>query len=102
MQKTHRVIYEITFLCWAGEHVTFTLDRWGNAVPPTDGDTSDGLPHPPKQRTADLRAGDFVWLRGAWCRIRGIVCGRDDWLTEEEAAIFGGDEGFVYRPRKPS
>jgi hypothetical protein len=101
MEKTHRVIYEITCLLWSGKHVTFALDRSGNAIVTADGNPTDGMPHPPTQRTVDLRAGQFVRFQGAWCATRGIVCGRDDWLTEEDAAILGGDEGFVYRPRKP-
>jgi hypothetical protein len=97
MQKTHRVIYELHILLWNNQHMRVTLDRPGSAR----GDANDGRPHPPKLRTIDLRAGDTVMFGQSWYLIRGIVCTRDRWLTEDEAAKLGGDEGFVYRPRKP-
>jgi hypothetical protein len=94
MQKAHRVIYELHILLWNNQHVLVRLDRSGNAI----GDANDGRPHPPKLRTVDLRAGDKVMFGASWYLIRGIVCTRDRWLTEDEAAKLGGDEGFVYRP----
>ena len=97
MQKTDRIIYELHFLLWNNQHAQVTLDRTGNAM----GYANDGRPHPPKLRTIGLRAGDKVMFGELWNLIRGIVCTRDEWLTEELAAEMGGGEGFVYRPRKP-
>ena len=101
MQKPYRIIHEIIVLLWSNQQASLALDRVGNAIVSRGGDRNDGRPHPPKHRTIDLRAGDKVMLGGAWHLIRGVVCARDQWLTEEEAGALAGDEGFVYRPRKP-
>jgi hypothetical protein len=100
MQTTHRVIYELTFLLWSNQEETIPIDREGNALPWRRGDPTHGRPHPPKRRTIDLRTGDHIMLGGAWHRIRGILCTRDQWLTEEEAASLAGDEGYLYRPTR--
>ena len=73
------------------------LDRSGNAK----GDANDGRPHPRKLRTVDLLTGGKVMFGESWHLIRGIVSTRDEWLTEEEAAKLDGEEGFLYRLRKP-
>ena len=86
MQKTLRIIYERHFLLWNNQHVQVMLDRTGNAK----GDANDGRLHPPKRRTIDLRAGVKVMFGESWYLIRGIVCTREEWLTEEEAAGMGG------------
>jgi hypothetical protein len=100
-EKTHRIIYAINVLFWSNQSVVLELNRSGNAIVGRGGDPNHGRPSHPKTRTIDLRIGDEVQIDGSWRRIRGIVCARDAWLTEEEAAALVGEEGFLYRPRKP-
>jgi hypothetical protein len=58
-------------------------------------------PRAPKARIVDVRPGDYVLLNGMWRNVIGLVMHSEQMLTEEDAAVFGGDEGFVYRSRKP-
>jgi hypothetical protein len=46
---------------------------------------SNGKPRPPKQRTIDLRVGDFVMVNKQWRKILGVSAYRDAWFEGEPA-----------------
>jgi hypothetical protein len=67
------------------------LDRQGMG-------TGRAKPRPPKMRAIDLRAGDETLARGRWRTIKAITAYRDNWMSEERAAAYTANDGYIYRP----
>jgi hypothetical protein len=56
--------------------------------------SSNGKPRPLKQRTMDLRVGDFVMVNNQWRKILGVRAYRDAWFEGEPA---DDGPGYVVR-----
>ena len=97
-----RIIYSLYVdfgrdACGVRTAIVVPLDRHGMAAPRRAGSRKDGMPRPPKRRTIDLRAGDYILHRGQWRKVESVTAFRAAWLREAES--LRAAEGYVYRPR---
>src|SRR5687767_9551995 len=100
MRKPYRLIYALHFTLEGGSSLVVSLNRLGQADHVRSRERRQGMPHPPKRRTVDLRVGDKLMYRDGWRKILAERAVRDDWLTAAEARACKAD-GYIYRPRKP-